>query len=100
MSEANFAQTMIAHKSALVYPTVYTYDAPLACILPHGNIAPVSQFRFLWRIHRYHNLVVVYLSLQVFIIEIAPRIEQGHLSVSLLYHAQKSKQRVAEGLRR
>ena len=89
---------MIAHKSALIYPTVYTYDAPLACILPHGNIAPVSQFRFLWRIHRYHNLVVVYLSLQVFIIEIAARIEQRHLAIRFLYHAQKGKQRVAESL--
>ena len=74
MLKSNVAQTMPAHDPALVNIAVDADDAPLSRVLPHGDVAVVGQYRLFRRVHGYHDFVVVYLTQQVLVVEVAPRI--------------------------
>ena len=85
----DLSETMLAEKSALVYISRDAIYAPLAGILPHGNVSLVEQLRFHIAILGYHELIVVYGAEQVFIIEVGIGIEQRFLPVCLLYEGEE-----------
>ena len=98
--ETDFTQAMVAHETALVHITVDTDNAPLGSVLPHGVVTIVGQHGSLFGIHSNHQLIVVYLSQQMLVIEIAEGIEQRLLVVGFLNEVEEIEQRVAEDVRR
>ena len=75
MSEFNFAQSMIAHKSALVHIAVDAVDASFTRVLPHGEVTSIGQHRFALRILCHHERVAVDSSNEVLVVEIRKRVE-------------------------
>ena len=65
---------MITHETALIHIAVDTLNTSFTGILPHGNIAIISNHGFLVGIHGNHDFIVVHLAQQVLVVEVAPRI--------------------------
>ena len=70
MPKAYLLQSVLAHKPAFVDISRHSNDASLAGVLPQGEVALVGQHRFLLGVLGYHQLIVVHLALQIFVIEI------------------------------
>ena len=75
MPESDFAEAMTPHKPTFVHKAADAYDTSLAGVLPHRDITSIGQHGFFLRIHRNHQLVVVNLSQQMLVVEIAEGIE-------------------------
>ena len=91
---------MTPHEARLVNIAVDAHDAPLAGVLPHGDVALVGQHWLVLRIHGNHQLVVVKTTLQVLVVEVAEGVDQRLLTIGMLHQLQERHQRVAELLRR
>ena len=96
MSVTYFAQAVVAHEAALVDIAAYAVDVALAGILPHQVFVAVGQHGLVAAVLRYHELVVLELSLQIGVIEIGIGIEQGLAVVGALDKAYELGQRVDE----
>ena len=87
--EANLSQLVSLHEPTLVYISVDAFQFPLTCILPHLEVPAVCQHGDALGILGYHDLVVVYLSREIVVIEIGPSIDEWFLSVGFLYQVQE-----------
>ena len=74
MSKSYLFQSVLPHESALVDISRHAHYAPLARVLPQGEVALVGQHWFAHSVLGYHQLIVVHLALQVFVVEIRTRI--------------------------
>ena len=99
MSIPYLTQPVTPHEARLVNVAVDADDAPLAGVLPHGDVALVCQHRFVLRIHGNHQLIVVKTTNQMLVVEVTEGIYQRLLTIAFLDHLQERQQRVAELLR-
>ena len=89
MSESDFPEAVTSHKTAFVHIAADTHNTTLARVLPHSDIPAVGQYRFFLRVHRNHQLIVVDLTQQMLVVEIAEGIEQRLLTIGALHHSQE-----------
>ena len=92
MAEADFAEAMTPHETAFVHIAVDTHDTPLACVLPHGDIPAIGQYRLFLCIHRNHQLIVINLTQQMLVVEVPESIEQRLLTIGALHHSQETEE--------
>ena len=92
MSESYFPEAVTPHETALVHIAADTHDTPFARVLPHSDIPAVGQYRFFLRVHRNHQLIVVDLTQQMLVVEIAEGIEQRLLTIGTFHHSQESEE--------
>ena len=92
MAEAYLAKAMVSHKAALIHIATDTRNASLTSILPHGNLAVVSDYGFFVCVHGNHDFVVVNLTLQMLIIEVATGIDERFLLIGLFYQVEEIEQ--------
>ena len=93
MSEPDFPEAVAPHETALVHIAADTHDTPFTRVLPHGDIPAVGQHGFFLRIHRNHQLIVIDLTQQMLVVEIAEGIEQRLLTIGALHHSQEPEKR-------
>ena len=100
MVEADIAQTVITHESALIHIAADTHNPTLTRVLPHRNVASVCEYGFFIQIHRYHQLIIVDFAYEVLIVEVAIGVEQGFLLIGFLHHLEETQQLVTKHVRR
>lgn len=98
MSEPYLFQLVPAHEATLVHIAIDAVDVPFTGVLPHLKVTAIGQPRFLCGVLRHHELVVVYIPLEVGVVEICVGVEQRLLLVSLLHQVKELHERVPKGL--
>lgn len=89
MDEAELAEFVVAHETALVDFAADTEDATLAGVLPDDIVTTVGQHRRVVSIHSNHELIFGQLTYEVLVVEIAVGIDQGLLIVGALEHIEE-----------
>ena len=89
MAEPDLSQTMVPHKATLVHIATDTCYITFTCILPHRNLTVVGNNGLVFCIHGNHDLVVINLALQMLVVEVAPRVDERFLLVSLLHKVKE-----------
>ena len=93
---AYLAQGVLAHETALIDITLDAVDAALARVLPHRDVTVVFQAGLALGVLGYHNLIVVNLAKQVFVVEVCAGVDERLLAIVAFDKFEKTEQRIAE----
>ena len=75
MAETNFPEGVLAHEAALVDESVHAIDMSFSGVLPHDEVAVISQDRFPLGVLGDHQFVTVYLPAKITVVKVGERVE-------------------------